>query len=73
MRSDVFFDAVQAKDVAAMRAALADDVRFLSPVVFRPYEGRELVAGSTHILWNPKRGLVKLRQLTGAPSRVHTT
>ena len=45
MRSDVFFDSVQAKDVAARRAARADDVRFLSPVVFRPYEGRELVAG----------------------------
>jgi endonuclease/exonuclease/phosphatase family metal-dependent hydrolase len=25
--------------------------------------GRELVAGTTHVLWNPKRGLVKLKQL----------
>ncbi len=36
--------AVEAKDFDGMIAALAPDVRFRSPVVFRPYEGRETVA-----------------------------
>ena len=44
MRSDAFRAAAEAKDGTAMKACLADNVRFLSPVVFRPYEGRELVA-----------------------------
>jgi ketosteroid isomerase-like protein len=44
MRSDAFRAAAEAKDGAAVKECLAEDVRFLSPVVFRPYEGRELVA-----------------------------
>lgn len=44
MRSDAFRAAAEAKDGAAVKECLAADVRFLSPVVFRPYEGRELVA-----------------------------
>ncbi len=36
--------AVEAKDFDGMIAALAPDVRFRSPVVFKPYEGRETVA-----------------------------
>lgn len=35
--------AVEAKDIAALAATLADDVVFWSPAVFRPYEGREAV------------------------------
>jgi hypothetical protein len=45
LRSDPFTEAVHARDLEAMRAALSPRVRFLSPVVFRPYEGRELVLG----------------------------
>ena len=45
MKSHGFVEAVEAKDIEAMREALAPDVRFLSPVVFRPYEGRDLVVG----------------------------
>jgi hypothetical protein len=41
MRSDEFKAAVAAQDLEAMEAALAPDVRFLSPAVFKPYEGRE--------------------------------
>ena len=40
-----FRDAVNAKDVEAMAAALDPEVRFFSPAVFRPYEGREAVMG----------------------------
>lgn len=43
MLSDRFVDAVHAEDPEALIAALSPDVRFLSPVVFSPYEGRELV------------------------------
>jgi hypothetical protein len=39
-----FERAVEARDVEALVGALAPDVVFRSPVVFRPYEGRELVA-----------------------------
>jgi hypothetical protein len=39
-----FERAVRARDADAITAALAPDVRFRSPVVFRPYEGREAVS-----------------------------
>jgi SnoaL-like domain len=39
-----FERAVEAKDLGALNDLLAPDVAFLSPVVYRPYEGRELVS-----------------------------
>jgi hypothetical protein len=39
--SDAFTSAVESWDRDALAAALADDVSFRSPVVFKPYEGRE--------------------------------
>ena len=44
-----FRSAVEARDVDAMEAALAPDVVFRSPVVFKPYEGRDAVM---HLLRN---------------------
>ena len=44
MRSDAFKAAVESEDPERLSECLADGVRFLSPVVFRPYEGREVVA-----------------------------
>lgn len=41
MNSDAFRSAVESKDIDALEAALAEDVSFSSPVVYRPYEGRE--------------------------------
>ena len=38
-----FRRAVEARDLQAMEAALHPDVRFRSPAVFKPYEGREQV------------------------------
>jgi SnoaL-like domain len=43
MRSDAFRSAVEAEDKEALTELLAEDVRFLSPVVFRAYEGRDVV------------------------------
>lgn len=41
MRSDAFRRAAEAKDFAAAPDLFADDVTFRSPVVFKPYEGRD--------------------------------
>ncbi len=41
MRSDAFRRAAEAKDFAAATELFAEDVVFRSPVVFKPYEGRE--------------------------------
>ncbi|MFI5913539.1 nuclear transport factor 2 family protein [Dactylosporangium sp. NPDC051541] len=39
-----FREAVEAADPDAMAATLADNVTFRSPVAFRPYEGKPIVA-----------------------------
>ena len=44
MRSDAFRTAVEAEDPEALTAALAENVTFRSPVVFKPYEGKAVVA-----------------------------
>jgi len=44
MDSHPFRAAVEAADMDAAVALLADDVVFRSPAVFKPYEGRETVA-----------------------------
>jgi SnoaL-like domain len=43
MLSDRFADAIAGDDPDALKAALADDIVFRSPVVFRPYEGKAVV------------------------------
>ena len=47
MLADAFKQAAKAADVDGLAAALAPDVVFKSPVVFKPYQGRDEVA---HIL-----------------------
>jgi hypothetical protein len=44
MPRHAFRSAVEAADLEAAVALLADDVVFRSPAVFKPYEGRETVA-----------------------------
>lgn len=39
-----FREAVEAQDLQAAVALMADDVVFRSPVVFKPYQGRDAVA-----------------------------
>ncbi len=43
MKSDAFRSAVEAEDKEALAAALAEDVVFRSPVVFKAYEGHAVV------------------------------
>lgn len=44
MKSDAFRSAVESEDPQAVTDALSDDVVFRSPAVFKPYEGKQLVA-----------------------------
>ena len=41
MRSDAFRRAAEAKDFSQVSELFEEDVTFKSPVVFKPYEGRE--------------------------------
>ena len=44
MRSDRFRRAAEAKDFSQVEELFTDDVTFKSPVVFKPYRGRDSVA-----------------------------
>jgi SnoaL-like protein len=44
MSRQAFREAVEAHDIEAAIEQLADDVVFRSPVVFKPYEGKDAVA-----------------------------
>jgi SnoaL-like domain len=44
MKSDAFRRAAESKDFSAIDELFAEDVVFFSPVVFKPYEGRDPVA-----------------------------
>jgi hypothetical protein len=44
MQSDRFRAAAESKDFSAIDELFSEDVTFRSPVVFKPYEGREAVA-----------------------------
>lgn len=44
MQSDRFRAAAEAKDFSAIEELFAAEVEFKSPVVFKPYQGREAVA-----------------------------
>jgi hypothetical protein len=43
MKSDAFVEAVHTRTREALEPLFAEDARFLSPVVFAPYEGKEIV------------------------------
>jgi hypothetical protein len=44
MKSDAFRAAVEAKELSAIEDVFAEDASFRSPVVFRPYEGRDQIS-----------------------------
>jgi hypothetical protein len=44
MKSDRFRAAAESKDFSAIDELFAEEVMFKSPVVFKPYEGRDAVA-----------------------------
>ena len=61
-----FRAAVEAKDIDAAISLLADDVLFRSPVVFKPYRGREAVAPLLLAVSHVFEGFRYVREL-GAP------
>lgn len=44
MKSDGFRTAAEGKDFSAIEELFAEGVRFRSPAVFKPYEGRDTIA-----------------------------
>ena len=44
MKSDLFRRAAETKDFSAIDELFAEEVVFRSPVVFKPYDGREAIA-----------------------------
>ena len=58
--------AVEAGDVDAALATLADDVVFHSPAVFHPYEGRDTVGALLHLVFKTFEDLRYTDELRGA-------
>lgn len=50
MRTTTFRDAVESKSLARIRAALAPDIEFNSPVIVKPYRGRDQVMALLEVL-----------------------
>jgi ketosteroid isomerase-like protein len=64
-----FRAAVEAGDFAALGELLADDVVFRSPVAFRPYEGRAIVAAILRGVGRVFKDFRYVRELADADGR----
>ncbi len=61
-----FRAAIEARDIEAAIALLSDDVVFRSPVVFKPYHGRETVGAILHAVSQVFEDFRYVREI-GAP------
>ena len=68
---DPFRSAVEAKDMAAAVALLADDVVFRSPVVHTPYRGRDTVGVILHAVADVFEGFRYEREIGDAAAADH--
>ncbi|MGW3015243.1 nuclear transport factor 2 family protein [Streptomyces longwoodensis] len=66
-----FREAVEARDMDAVEALLAEDVVFTSPVAFKPYEGRALTAAVLRGVLRVFEDFRYERELSGADGRDH--
>jgi hypothetical protein len=66
-----FREAVEARDMAAVEAMLAEDVVFLSPVAFKPYRGRPLTAAILRAVVEVFEKFHYVREIGDAQSREH--
>ncbi|MCY9787152.1 nuclear transport factor 2 family protein [Nocardiopsis sp. EMB25] len=66
-----FRAAVDARDMAAVEALLAEDVVFTSPVVFRPYPGKAITAAILRGVLRVFEDFRYLREYEGADGRDH--
>ncbi|MDQ8043326.1 MAG: nuclear transport factor 2 family protein [Solirubrobacteraceae bacterium] len=71
MSTNSFRAAVEAADLDALPALLAEDVTFLSPVAFRPYEGRAMVAAILRGAFRVFEDFRYVRELDGDGGRSH--
>lgn len=60
-----FRSAVEARDLDAVSATLAEDVTFLSPVAFSPYQGRALVTAILRHVIVVLEGFHYVREIDG--------
>ncbi|MFF9210115.1 MULTISPECIES: nuclear transport factor 2 family protein [unclassified Streptomyces] len=66
-----FREAVEAGDLDAVEALLADDVVFTSPVVFKPYPGKAITAAILRGVAEVFEDFRYVRALDGADGRDH--
>lgn len=66
-----FREAVEANDHRAMEALLADDVRFTSPVAFKPYDGKAITAAILRAVTRVFEDFHYVREIRGADDRDH--
>jgi ketosteroid isomerase-like protein len=66
-----FREAVEAGDLDAVEALLAEDVLFTSPVVFKPYPGKAITAAILRAVAQVFEDFRYDRELTGADGRDH--
>lgn len=66
-----FREAVDRRDSSAVEALLAEGVRFTSPVVFRPYEGRPIAAAILRGALRVFEGFHYVREISSADGRDH--
>ncbi|MGW0629281.1 nuclear transport factor 2 family protein [Streptomyces sp. NPDC002758] len=67
-----FRKAVEAGDLDAVEALLAEDVVFFSPVVFKPYAGKAITAAILRGVTRVFEDFRYDRELTGPDGRDHT-
>ncbi|MFC8433245.1 nuclear transport factor 2 family protein [Streptomyces sp. NPDC057253] len=66
-----FREAVEAGDLGAVEALLAEDVVFTSPVVFKPYEGKAITAAILGAVVKVFEDFHYVSELSGADGRDH--
>lgn len=66
-----FRAAVEANDHEAMEALLADNVRFTSPVAFKPYDGKAITAAILRGVTRVFEGFHYVREFSSEDGRDH--
>ncbi|BCJ48322.1 membrane protein [Actinoplanes ianthinogenes] len=66
-----FRQAVEARDLAAIEALLAEDVVFISPVAFQPYPGKAMTAAILRGVLRVFEDFRYVSELAGADDRDH--
>ncbi|HEU5475508.1 MAG TPA: nuclear transport factor 2 family protein [Actinophytocola sp.] len=66
-----FRKAIEARDLAAIEALLADDVVFTSPVAYRPYPGKALTAAIVRGAARVFEDFSYVREIASADGRDH--